>query len=268
MALMGAVHGRRSRCGFTLIELLVVIAIIAILAALLMPALENARERARRISCMNNFHIVGLGHQLYINDTNFAPVMPGSIIWGNWQSYSDPNTYYMDFMRSYVDRDIDSAPPGSVVFCPSNTRRARQISGGVFYHSAVGSWLPTTGSSVYFNLPLSLKAWRLPKMPGDGAVAYDAVCAYVGWQRDINNHGWDAGGLTLGGNVLFQDARVQWEDGDRWQLLYPYEGSTYPKDHFALRVWGTQDRFGYGPPEASLYCWNWIWQLLVDQPPI
>ena len=61
---------KRKAFGFTLIELLVVIALIAILAALLMPALERARESASRVQCVGNLRQQGLGHQMYANDEN------------------------------------------------------------------------------------------------------------------------------------------------------------------------------------------------------
>jgi prepilin-type N-terminal cleavage/methylation domain-containing protein/prepilin-type processing-associated H-X9-DG protein len=106
---------RRTCAGFTLIELLVVIAIIAILAAMLLPALSKAREKARQINCVSNLKQVNLAMQMYPQDYNdFVPVAyyigaSGEIGWdfatSDWWA-----THRLGIIGTYLDDKVFECP--------------------------------------------------------------------------------------------------------------------------------------------------------------
>ena len=111
--------GRRAgscarRNGFTLIELLVVIAIIAILAALLMPALQRAKVAARSASCKNNLRQLGIALTIYVNEYNAYPY---SLDWPRKSFWYDATAPYYASNRGVLvcpdfkgNRDVSKAP--------------------------------------------------------------------------------------------------------------------------------------------------------------
>ena len=104
---------------FTLIELLVVIAIIAILAAMLLPALSAAKQRAWTISCNSNLHQIGLGMRMFADDNNeFYPESGTTIHWGA----VDPPAPNGSGKASWMEQIISYTATTNVYHCPGNVQ--------------------------------------------------------------------------------------------------------------------------------------------------
>jgi len=141
---------RHSRSGFTLIELLVVIAIIGVLVALIMPAVQQAREAANRAKCLNNLKQLGIAAQEYHDSFSSFPA--------GWYCYAPQ----YDAMGNLVAGDTNCAGPGS----PYQPYMWNGLTGLFLKLEQVNLW-----NEINFNLPPTDRSnWTSIRRTVDGMV--------------------------------------------------------------------------------------------------
>jgi prepilin-type N-terminal cleavage/methylation domain-containing protein len=185
---------RNRRCGFTLIELLVVIAIIAILAALLLPALAKAKEKALATQCLSNLRQIGMASWLYLSDFNdrFPPASTrnGTVTQLSWVGNPGLRSPYSSlsseerWLSEYLVKASRQAKV-EVARCPSDKKS---------YLETGNSGYQDFGSSYLANIDYTIAndVYTLTVRPTDSAVSSIKVSEVAKPSRFVVFTSWGA----------------------------------------------------------------------------
>jgi len=226
---------------FTLIELLVVIAIIAILAAMLMPALARAREEARKAACQSNVHNIGLGWAMLRKDHDGEFSREHCDSWDCLpESLGDiAGLGYVDDLGIFMCPSFDSAyprTPGLVRWYPGDAAETGDNSNVVVY----------TGE--YQEFTYFADEARIPKEPDPKrAICADGAEMVTRFGAEPANHARDDQRID-GANVLYVDMVVQWNPVYRpeheWFMSVDGAGTDISSDSSGLMV-ATPNTIGF-----------------------
>jgi prepilin-type N-terminal cleavage/methylation domain-containing protein/prepilin-type processing-associated H-X9-DG protein len=230
---------RTAAPAFTLIELLVVIAIIAILAAMLLPSLASAKEKGRRVQCMNNTRQIGLAIAMYAHDNRDK--VPQHTKSGNW---------LWDVPRASIDGLTNYGPKAPSFYCPSVRASVKYPDPAVAWwdysdrQRIIGyGWLglrlnsaglpdPQASDASYIRPP----KYFISKLTGntnaaDAELIVDALISVANTkdflrprsnltQDGLHHNPHMTGSYPGGGNALFVDGHAAWRKFEKLKFRY------------------------------------------------
>jgi len=230
---------RTSQDGFTLIELLVVVAIIAILAALLLPALQKARDSAKGTVCVNNLRQLVLIQTMYASDYDdrLIPVsQAGGGLGENWPSKMaamkllNQSLYALDTTSYYANNYSGAKVVPPLLYCPSDPWGTKMFDAGngtwhgatysqfvdVFGWPGAGSPLPPAWQFWARLSEVAKQPWYMERDTGRGG--------REGWRYEEYDSSWvviAARNHRGGRNVAWGDGHVQFLHAGELLVLPP-----------------------------------------------
>jgi len=225
------ISGMKSRGAFTLIELLVVIAIIAILAALLLPALGKSKQQAWKVSCLSNLHQISIGMKIFADDNeDYYPESGHTIYWGD----IDPITgkaSWLEQIVSYVGNTNAYRCPGNIQLPTDMQNPFNYFNGCRAVYIVTGTDSPVKNASIHYPSAYVLSGDTCGIQGETGGGNFDPMDA----DKDDYTQNCVGGAVngtpfelwqvhSLGQNILFNDGHAKWYKGyDTNDMTFRYD---------------------------------------------